>query len=443
MSADINVAVTTWSTVPLGDIVQGLHDGTLTPPAPTVGRVEGGEVGLFYPGCVNGVAGESGSAKTWTALCVCAQLIDTGQHVLYFDLEDSPEGIVNRLLLMGCQPRAIVERFHYGSPRDRFDDLAVDTVRYLVEHLAIRLVVIDSTGEAMGLDGIESNSDVEVAAWFRRMPAAVAAMGPAVLLLDHTGKVDASGLWPIGSQRKRAAISGVQYMQQTVAPFAQGQSGRAVLKVAKDRHGYYPVKAVAAELVVDSRADTLRVSLKAPTATQGDTQGFRPTGLMERVSRALEGAPEPLSWRGIQDRVKGKREYISQAVDVLISEGYVTTTQGPRNSTLHTIVECFRDAPESGEHSTPQNPPSECATAPRPRDGERGAVTSPVPGSSRGAVGERCATGADQGWTDPTWGQCVMPVRGSQPVILDPDRYSAWRLAGQPTIAIPTEVATR
>lgn len=46
-------------------------------------------------------------------------------------------------------------------------------------------------------------------------------------------------------------------------------------------------------------------------------------------------------------------------------------------------------------------------------------------------------SGEPQEWTDPKWGQCVMPEKGDKPVILDATRYSAWRLAGQPAIAIP------
>lgn len=437
--ASLNAAVTTWTTIPLGDVVRGLLDGSVRPPQPTVGIVEGGSAGLLYPGCVNGLAGESGSAKTWTALALSRQLIDAHRHVLYFDLEDSPEGVVSRLLAMGCAPDGILDFFHYGSPRERFDDLAQDTVQCLIRDLGVALVVLDSTGEAMGLDGVESNSDAEVAAWFRKMPAALAALGPAVLLLDHTGKVDASGLWPIGSQRKRAAISGVQYMQQVVRPFARGQGGKAVLRVAKDRHGFYPVKAVAAELVVEPHGDDVTVSLVAPTSASDEEGRFRPTGLMEKVSRALEGSPEPLSWRGIQDRVKGKREYISQAVDVLISEGYVVTTSGPRNATLHTSVKCFRDSSESGEHSTPEIVPGVCATAPRPRDGERGAVTPPVPGSSRGAVGERCAAETATQWVDPQWGRCILARGRAVPIAMADDRR--WRAAGSPAIEIPREAA--
>lgn len=47
------------------------------------------------------------------------------------------------------------------------------------------------------------------------------------------------------------------------------------------------------------------------------------------------------------------------------------------------------------------------------------------------------ATRRPQEWIDSQWGKCVMPTKGEAPVILDHDHYSAWRLAGQPTIEIP------
>lgn len=43
-------------------------------------------------------------------------------------------------------------------------------------------------------------------------------------------------------------------------------------------------------------------------------------------------------------------------------------------------------------------------------------------------------------WTDPEWGECVLPERGG-PVILDHDQFSRWLLAGSPAIQIPGAAA--
>src|SRR5690606_3665542 len=91
------------------------------------------------------------------------------------------------------------------------------------------LVVVDSTGEALSLEGANPNADEDIAAWFREVPKRIARSGPAVLLLDHMPKSSDSDLWPIGSQRKRAAIDGAQYLQEVVTSFSREKAGVARL----------------------------------------------------------------------------------------------------------------------------------------------------------------------------------------------------------------------
>ncbi|WP_312347345.1 DUF3631 domain-containing protein [Actinomyces sp.] len=150
-------------------------------------------------------------------------------------------------------------------------------------------------------------------------------------------------------------------------------------------------------------------------------------------------------------KVGGERGYTRMSFETvwrrMVAGGTVQTAQTVR--TVRTV----HDSPESGEHSTPVPSVPSVPSETRGTDGVGTVETRPVPSPNHSDPQNHAAPdpigthGTDgtppQGWTDPTWGQCVMPVRGSQPVILDPDRYSAWRLAGQPAIAIPTEVDTR
>lgn len=68
---------------------------------------------------------------------------------------------------------------------------------------------------------------------------------------------------------------------------------------------------------------------------------FRPTGLMEQVSKLLEG-DAGLSKRSIRSSVKGKGIYIDLALDLLLSEGYV---QRQRDGTAdrHNSLRPFRE----------------------------------------------------------------------------------------------------
>lgn len=335
-----------WGTVDLTETVAGLLAGTIKRHAPTIGQRDDGAC-LFYAGKVNGVAGASGSGKTWTALHAVAQQLATGHATVYVDLEDDDVGMVGRLLDLGADPEHLAgprRLFHYVRPEESFLTESARHLAAVIREHRPALVVIDSTGESMALDGAKPNDDDDTARWFRRLPTAVANAGPAVVVLDHVVKADDGGLWPIGSQRKRAAITGAQYMQLTVRPFAKGQPGAAKLVCAKDRHGNYRTGQRVADLsVTPDDGDGVHITMRAPSdATTPAAETFRPTALMEKVSHALETAGEPLSFRGIDDRVKGKQQHIRTAVDVLVTEGHVARTPGPNRSTLHTAERPYR-----------------------------------------------------------------------------------------------------
>ena len=62
-------------------------DGTYQPPEPShLLRTDG--LGLFYPGRINLLFGESEVGKGWVALAAVAQALAAGDAVLYLDLED-------------------------------------------------------------------------------------------------------------------------------------------------------------------------------------------------------------------------------------------------------------------------------------------------------------------------------------------------------------------
>jgi hypothetical protein len=370
-----------WRPVDVSAVVDGLLAGTLDRPRPTLGALDGGGH-LFYPGRVNGIAGDSGSGKTWTALVIAGQLVaDQAAVIVYIDLEDDEAGMIGRLLDLGADPDAVRARFVYLSPVERFDAIARAVFGEVLDERRPHLVVVDSTGEALSLEGANPNADEEVARWFRLLPRWIATrFGAAVLVLDHMVKNGEGGLWPIGSQRKRAAITGAQYVQETIRPFAKDAAGHAVLKCAKDRHGTYRPGQRVAELHVEPLGDgRVHASLRpAEEAAKTDGRGFRPTTLMERVSVALLLAGQPLSFNGIDERVTGKRQHLRVAVDVLIAEAFVTTEPGPRGP-LHTSRRPYRASEDGGEPVSPEVSPEVGPTGSGSLGGEPG--TSRLTGS--------------------------------------------------------------
>ena len=64
---------------------------------------------------------------------------------------------------------------------------------------------------------------------------------------------------------------------------------------------------------------------------------------MRKVSQALAGAAEPLSVRGVQDRVTGNKDNVRAALARLVDEGFVKVESGARNSQLHKLEKPFTE----------------------------------------------------------------------------------------------------
>ncbi|QYF98278.1 bifunctional DNA primase/polymerase [Microbacterium sp. PAMC21962] len=335
---DESEAGDTWRARDVSEALRGVLAGDVDRPAPTIGRVEGLGAGIFYPGRVSGVHGESGVGKSWLVWLVFAQEITAGHHVVLVDYEDSIDAALQRLLDLDASPADIERFFHYVQPEER-SAAGIAYLEALVVELGATLVGIDSTGEGLSIDGVQPNADEEVAAWFRNVPRRLANLGPAVAVLDHSPKATGDGeLFPIGSQRKRSAINGAQYLLRAGAAFSQGKAGYSTLICAKDRGGHYAKGSRVARLAVSAEGGfTL-------TAEQAPVEDFRPTALMERVSRFIESSSTPPSRNAVEDNVTGNKAAIARAIDQLVAEGFVRRDPGPRKSTLHTSLGVYRQA---------------------------------------------------------------------------------------------------
>lgn len=292
---------------------------------------------LLYAGRINGFFGESGSGKSWMAMHAAAHEMNEGRPVLYVDLEDHCESVTARLVALGVDTTVIGDLFHYVAPEAPYSLAARAFIEADVTANRYPLVVIDSTGEAMALDGAKQNDDDEVAQWHRKLPRAIAHLGPCVVLIDHVPKAsDAPANYSIGSQRKRAAIDGALYRVDPIRHPAKGHRGEIKLTCAKDRNGTYTVGQPVAHVVVDANLEGSTVDIRVQVPTTVD----RPTELMERVSRYLETHPGATQ-RIVCEDVKGRAEYVRKALDVLVADRLVRVErQGQAMS--HYVVEPFR-----------------------------------------------------------------------------------------------------
>jgi hypothetical protein len=339
-------SVPTWRPRDLTDVL----DGTYRAPEPTIGKRDDG-IGLFYPGRVHSVIGESEGGKTWFALlAVCSELA-AGRAVVFIDFEDDAPGVVGRLIALGADRQAIRERFAYIRPEEPlgagFNKHEIATAMH---DLRPSFVPVDGVTEGMALHGMELKDNTDVAKFGRLLLRPLAEFGAAVVTLDHVTKDrESRGRYAIGGVHKLNGLNGAQYILENRAPFGIGMTGKTTVRIAKDRPGQLRKHALPhssgmhwfADFTLRSHDETFtEASLHPPIEQQGP---FRPTGLMQKVSDALAGAPSPLSVRGVQDRVTGNKDAVRAALARLVDEAFVSVEAGPRGAQLHKLEKPFTE----------------------------------------------------------------------------------------------------
>lgn len=306
-----------WEPIALADYVSGEYQR----PAPSLLRRLDG-MALLYSGRVNTLIGESGGGKSWVSQAAIAQVLLAGGRVTVIDLEDHVGSYIDRLRRLGVDGAVIAGRLTYIAPERSLSEASRS---WLLAHCETQdLVVIDSVGESMALEGTKPNDDDDTARWFRLLPRAVATLGPAVVTIDHLPKdPNRPSGFAIGSQRKRAAIDGVMLeVEVGVAP-ARNVVGHLKLIARKDRTGNFQHGAKVADIEIEDRIDgSIRVDIKAPSSVE------RPTVLMERVSRYLEQFG-PCSRENTEKNVTGKASMLRKAIEVLVVEEWIDMRPRP------------------------------------------------------------------------------------------------------------------
>ena len=328
-------------------------DSTQEEPKPEFMPREDGEM-LIYRGKVNGLLGESESGKTWVALFAVQQALAKRQRVIYLDFEDSASGILSRLRSLG----AIDDHFEnllYASPDETLTLAASADLYQALADFKPDLVVLDGVNAAMTLLGLDLNSNTDATKFSQAVLKPLKSQGAGVLTIDHVPKnKDNRGNYAIGAQAKRADIDGCAISVAVVAPFGRGQNGELKMTVTKDRPGHVRAislgaKAVGVAHLRSANENKVRIMIEPFRDKNG---GFRPTHLMEKVSKLLEGANGPLSKSAVEKGIEGKADAIRIACQCLIDGGFVEIQNGSRNSLNLMLVKAYREAddPSSNEY---------------------------------------------------------------------------------------------
>ena len=153
------------SWVPI-DLTMAVRVEDVEPPS-LLGRSDGRC--LLYPGRTHAFQGESETLKSWAAQLATVQVVRAGKNVLYIDYEDDERGVVSRLMAMGLEPHQILEHLTYIRPdeplRTKNDELTVGGNDFcdVLESRAFALAIIDGLTEAMTTEGLDLNSNSDVA----------------------------------------------------------------------------------------------------------------------------------------------------------------------------------------------------------------------------------------------------------------------------------------
>jgi hypothetical protein len=321
--------------------------GDKTRPHPTILRRSDGRH-LFYEGQVNYLHGADGVGKSYVGLFASKDALDAGGHVVWLDWEDPDEvTIVGRLHDLGVAPAVILERFHYLNPQTEATPTAVAQVCDLVRRHQARLVIVDSMGEAFGVDGVNEDRDNEVGPWMRRVLRPLAATGAGVLAVDHGIKSGDNPLFASGSKRKRAAVTGAHYLVEAPRPLSKEYNGGQLkLTTAKDRHGNYTRGKVAAIIDVAIYPDggwTVHIDPPATVATSDGSENDKTLArAMVRVVKELEAeisGPVSQTMAETSKRVRGGATAKRAALQYAAALGALREDKGTRGARLYSYVE--------------------------------------------------------------------------------------------------------
>lgn len=286
-------------------------------PTGEVFRVDDVGPALLLPG-INYLHGDSGDGKSMVATLATFSELSLGRRVIWVTYEDAHEQlIVERLRMLGAT-EAMMERLDFIVPDASLRDGA-EYIGNLARVGEARLLVLDSVGGAMAVDGTDEDRDAQVYPWFKSTLETIAKLAPALAILpiDHGTKANGKDgkLYPSGSKRKRAIVSGRAYLLEVNGqPFKAGAVGFVRLVVAKDRTGTWGRNEIAAVIRLDSTGSVATYTVSSGADGHDRAEAESVQIVAERVSNFLAAKPDEwFSQTQIEKAVTGNNGQIRQA----------------------------------------------------------------------------------------------------------------------------------
>jgi hypothetical protein len=294
--------------------------------------------GLVYRGRRHWWSGPPESAKTLVAYAVALEAIRAGWRVALVDFEMGERDAKARLRDLGATDDNL-ERFDYYAPdaKPKLADLDAIAER-------AQLVIVDAAAGAFDLSGLDENREAEKfnTTWVRPLWNA----GATTVVLDHVVKnAEARGMFASGHHRKIGGTE-VHLGFHATTPLRRGHSGYVTVTAHKDRPGFHRKTVGTIELHSDPETHAITWAWKATPASVHEADGWRPTVLMERVSRYLETYPEGATRQAVKTAGLGNTKYVLEALNFLISDGYAEQPDTGRRGAPVRSVRPFRHEPD-------------------------------------------------------------------------------------------------
>jgi hypothetical protein len=201
----------------------------------------------------------------------------------------------------------------------------------------------------IGLEGVDEDRDVQVGPWLRRVARRLAdSTGAGVIIIDHSTKAKDNPLFPSGSKRKRAAITGASYLIEAVRPLTRDDGGKLHITCAKDRHGHYKRAEVVATVEFTRYPDgglAVHVEAVAPRSAESADEKLRV--IARAAIRAAKNADRPLSGRELEElmNVKASAQRKRAGIDYALGERSLRVEQGANRAKLHVYIRDLIDRP--------------------------------------------------------------------------------------------------
>jgi hypothetical protein len=307
---------------------------------------------LLRPGWVHLFHGKPFCGKTPLAYLAVVEVVQAGGCVLLVDHEMGRSGAKALLMELGLSEAQIRAQVLYAYNPRQWTQVQRDRLASEVEARDPALVVIDSLSRSMSTAGLDQNDATETDAWFHSFAIwAADTFGSAVLIIDHTNRVD--GPHPSGSIQKTAAPQ-LHVWVQNVKPFSRDhEDGCSLLMVQKDRSGQRSLGRPVAELrTVLWGSFTLRaVDQKMASAVAGDTVEISLPAWADEEQKHLDAlaqaGSQPLTRGQLVGEGGAANKPRREALDRLVAKGLVIEwpQPGTARGKWYWLAENFPGAP--------------------------------------------------------------------------------------------------